>query len=75
MKSRAISAIFLAGCHLSFSAGEAQGVFKLNETAEVEAKALMAGIHGAMLAARAFDNPAVFDQIAYPLINKVVKTA
>ena len=57
------------------SAGEAQGVFKLNETAEVEAKALMAGIHGAMLAARAFDNPAVFDQIAYPLINKVVKTA
>lgn len=57
------------------SAGETLGVFKLNETAEVEAKALMAGINGAMLAARAFDNPAVFDQIAYPLINKVVKTA
>ncbi|HEL6469809.1 TPA: TetR/AcrR family transcriptional regulator [Klebsiella pneumoniae] len=57
------------------SAGEAQGVFSLNETAEVEARALMAGMHGAMLAARALNNPDVFDQIAYPLINKVVKAA
>ncbi len=56
-------------------AGEIQGVFKLNETAEVEASALMAGIHGAMLAARAFNNPLVFDQIAWPLINKIIKVA
>lgn len=56
-------------------AGETQGVFKLNETAEVEARALMAGIHGAMLAARAFNNPLVFDQIAWPLINKIIKVA
>lgn len=56
-------------------AGETQGVFKLNETAEVEASALMAGIHGAMLAARAFNNPLVFDQIAWPLINKIIKVA
>lgn len=56
-------------------AGEAQGIFQLNETAQAEARALMAGIHGAMLAARAFNNPQVFDQIAYPLINKVVKVA
>ena len=55
--------------------GETQGVFKLNETAEVEASALMAGIHGAMLAARAFNNPLVFDQIAWPLINKIIKVA
>lgn len=57
------------------SAGEAQGVFQLNETAEVEARTLMAGMHGAMLAARAFNNPQVYDQIAYPLINKFVKVA
>ena len=57
------------------SAGEEQGVFQLNETAEVEAKTLMAGMHGAMLAARAFNNPQVFDQIAWPLINKMVKVA
>ncbi|MEN0579854.1 transcriptional regulator, TetR family [Phytobacter palmae] len=56
-------------------AGEALGIFQLNETAQAEARALMAGIHGAMLAARAFNNPQVFDQIAYPLINKVVKVA
>ncbi|XGI80081.1 TetR/AcrR family transcriptional regulator [Enterobacter hormaechei] len=56
-------------------AGEARGIFLLNETAEAEARMLMAGIHGAMLAARAFNNPAVFDQIASPLINKVVNVA
>ena len=56
-------------------AGEARGIFLLNETAEAEARTLMAGIHGAMLAARAFNNPAVFDQIASPLINKVVNVA
>lgn len=56
-------------------AGEARGIFQLNETAEAEARTLMAGIHGAMLAARAFNNPAVFDQIASPLINKVVNVA
>ncbi|MEB5699410.1 TetR/AcrR family transcriptional regulator [Klebsiella aerogenes] len=55
------------------SAGGARGIFRLNETAEVEARALMAGIHGAMLAARAFCNPAIFDQIAYPLIDKLKK--
>ncbi|MCR6728593.1 TetR/AcrR family transcriptional regulator [Enterobacter cloacae] len=56
-------------------AGEAQGVFQLKDSAEAEARALMAGIHGAMLAARAFNNPQVFDQIAWPLINNVVKVA
>lgn len=57
------------------SAGEAQGVFTLSESAEVEARALMAGMHGAMLAARAFNNPHVFEQIAYPLIDKVLTAA
>lgn len=57
------------------SAGEAQGIFTLSESAEVEARALMAGMHGAMLAARAFNNPHVFEQIAYPLIDKVLTAA
>jgi hypothetical protein len=35
----------------------------------------MAGMHGAMLAARAFNNPHVFEQIAYPLIDKVLTAA
>lgn len=52
--------------------GERDGVVKLQDTAAVEAKAFMATVHGAMLAARAFDNPALFQQIVQPVFNRMI---
>ncbi len=42
------------------SKGAASGVFQLSDSAENEAKTLMASVHGAMLAARAFNNAGMF---------------
>lgn len=58
-----------------FTRGEKSGVFILNESAATEASSFMAIVHGAMIAARAFDNPDLFLQIVQPAINKLRKTA
>ena len=34
----------------------------------------MASVHGAMLAARAFNNAGMFEQITHPLLHKLIKT-
>ncbi|WP_243079547.1 TetR/AcrR family transcriptional regulator [Pantoea sp. MQR6] len=52
--------------------GQSEGTFKLQETPAVEAKALMATVHGAMLAARAFDNADMFQQIIEPVFNRLI---
>ena len=41
-------------------AGTESGQFRLDKPSEVEAQALMAAVHGAMLSARAFDDPELF---------------
>lgn len=52
--------------------GQSEGTFQLQDTPAVEAKALMATVHGAMLAARAFDNADMFQQIIQPVLNRLV---
>jgi len=54
--------------------GAKSGVFTLQESAAVEAKSIMATVHGAMIAARAFNNADLFLQIVEPVINKLIKT-
>lgn len=51
--------------------GERSGVFVLREEAATEAKSVMATVHGAMIAARAFNNPELFLNIVEPVINKL----
>jgi len=52
-------------------AGAEQRVFRLDKQPEAEAQMLMASVHGAMLSARAFDDPAMFAAIVMPLIAKL----
>ena len=53
-------------------AGAEQRVFRLDKRPEAEAQTLMASVHGAMLSARAFDDPAVFAAIVMPQIAKLL---
>ncbi|MGE8614637.1 MAG: TetR/AcrR family transcriptional regulator [Achromobacter veterisilvae] len=55
--------------------GAATGQFRLQDTAAVEANALMATVHGAMLSARAFDNPAIFESITQAAIRRLAPEA
>ncbi|WP_413742836.1 TetR/AcrR family transcriptional regulator [Sodalis sp. RH15] len=57
------------------SRGENKNVFKLRGTPSAEANLLMATVHGAMLAARAFDDVEIFQQIVQPSINNIILTA
>lgn len=52
--------------------GQSEGTFQLQETPALEAKALMATVHGAMLAARAFGNVDLFEQITQPVLNRLI---
>ena len=45
-------------------AGAAQGLFQFEKKPDHEAQVLMATVHGAMLSARAFNDPALFGTIA-----------
>jgi len=54
--------------------GQKSGVFTLRESAAIEAKSLMATVHGAIIAARAFNNAEVFLQIVEPVMGRLVKT-
>jgi TetR/AcrR family transcriptional repressor of nem operon len=55
--------------------GAATGQFRLQDTAAVEANAFMATVHGAMLSARAFDNPAIFESITQAAIRRLAPDA
>ena len=52
--------------------GQRAGIFQLQAAPAVEAKALMASVHGAMLAARAFNNVDVFEQITQPVLHRLL---
>ncbi|ATN33525.1 TetR family transcriptional regulator [Rhizobium sp. ACO-34A] len=51
--------------------GGAEGVITLSGTAEAEAEVFMATLHGAMLSARAYGDPAVFEAIIDPLLLRL----
>ncbi|MGH8445449.1 MAG: TetR/AcrR family transcriptional regulator [Solimonas sp.] len=52
--------------------GAAAGQFRLQGSAAAEAKAFLATVHGAMLAARALDEPRTFQAIVQPAIRKLI---
>ena len=52
--------------------GEQSGVFVLRAGAASEAKSVMATVHGAMIAARAFNQPELFLHIVAPVINRLL---
>lgn len=51
--------------------GAAQGSLRLAGTAEAEAELVMATVHGAMLSARAYGDPAIFGLVTRPLIERL----
>ncbi|MBK1840620.1 TetR/AcrR family transcriptional regulator [Azospirillum sp. YIM B02556] len=54
-----------------FERGAAEGRLRLAGTARVEAELFMAGVHGAMLSARAYGDATTFAAIARPLLERV----
>ena len=55
--------------------GAKLGQFQLRGSAAVEAQAFMSTVHGAMLTARAFDNPQAFASIAQAAIKRLTAPA
>jgi TetR/AcrR family transcriptional repressor of nem operon len=55
--------------------GAEQGVFQLDKQPEQEAQMLMASVHGAMLSARAFNDPGLFGAIVTPQIMRLLAPA
>ena len=55
-----------------FTEGEAIGQFRLQNTPAIEAKAFMATVHGAMLAARGFGDPKTFQTLVQLSIDKLI---
>lgn len=51
--------------------GGQQGVLRLTDTPRVEAEAFMAGVHGAMLSARAYGDPKMFGTVTAPLLERL----
>ena len=51
--------------------GKRKGRLHLASSAKVEAEAFMATIHGAMLSARAYDDPKMFGVITTPLLERL----
>jgi TetR/AcrR family transcriptional regulator, transcriptional repressor for nem operon len=51
--------------------GQRQGSFHLTGTPRVEAEAFMAGVHGAMLSARAYGDPKMFGVVTTPLLERL----
>ncbi|KAA9367088.1 TetR/AcrR family transcriptional regulator [Ochrobactrum quorumnocens] len=52
--------------------GVADGVFNLQHSPQIEAEAFMAGVHGAMLSARAYGDPTMFSKITEPLLQRLI---
>ncbi|ENN84155.1 transcriptional regulator, TetR family [Rhizobium freirei PRF 81] len=55
--------------------GAEQGVFRLDKPPEQEAQMLMAAVHGAMLSARAFNDPGLFSAIVTPQATRLLAPA
>ena len=55
-----------------FERGAAQGRLRLVGTARSDAELFMAGVHGAMLSARAYGDATTFGAIARPLLQRIV---
>ncbi|WLA50955.1 MULTISPECIES: TetR/AcrR family transcriptional regulator [Bradyrhizobium] len=53
-------------------AGAEQHLFRLDQRPHEEAQMLMASVHGAMLSARAFDDPGMFAAIVKPQIARLL---
>lgn len=51
--------------------GARRGQFQLMSTPRAEAEAFMATVHGAMLSARAYDDPTIFGVITGPLLERL----
>lgn len=51
--------------------GQREGRLALTDAPLIEAEAFMATVHGAMLSARAYDDPEVFAAVTAPLINRL----
>ncbi|BBZ27686.1 TetR family transcriptional regulator [Mycolicibacterium madagascariense] len=51
--------------------GREQGRFTFSGTAQTEAEKFMAAVHGAMLSARAYSDPAVFTLVTDPLLEAI----
>jgi len=51
--------------------GAAQGLFFLRTSPEEEAMTFMATVHGAMLSARAYGDPGVFETVVQPLMRRL----
>jgi len=56
-------------------AGVEQNLFRLDKPPEEEAQMLMASVHGAMLSARAFDDPELFVKIIGPQVARLLVKA
>lgn len=52
--------------------GQADGSFCLRQSPQVEAETFMAGVHGAMLSARAYGDPSMFSTITEPLVERLI---
>ncbi|WP_079210661.1 TetR/AcrR family transcriptional regulator [Brucella pituitosa] len=52
--------------------GQADGLFCLRQSPQVEAETFMAGVHGAMLSARAYGDPTMFSTITEPLVERLI---
>ena len=57
------------------SRGAAEGVFVLKGSPRTEALALLASVHGAMLSARAHDDPELFAEILRPVLRRLTLAA
>jgi len=51
--------------------GAQQGSFQLTSTPRIEAETFMATVHGAMLSARAYDEPEIFGLILEPAVSRL----
>lgn len=58
-----------------FKRGAAAGVFNLQGTPAEEARAFMATVYGAMLAARAYGDPRTFQAVVFPAIERLAAPA
>jgi TetR/AcrR family transcriptional repressor of nem operon len=51
--------------------GAKQGTLKLSGSAKSEAEVFMAAVHGAMISARAYNDPKAFKSIIKPVLNRL----
>jgi TetR/AcrR family transcriptional regulator, transcriptional repressor for nem operon len=52
---------------------EEGAIGRLSGTAQSEAEAFMATVHGAMLSARAYNDASLFDRITQPLVERLIR--